>query len=113
MDRHAIYVYRNATNDDFPIDFAIFTKALRTDGPTDQPTDRPTDQRTDIPSYRDAIAASKNNEIKVIVNCSLGRFLERSMPDRDSGARRRVHGQGDGSKASRPDFAQDLVLVRV
>ena len=28
----------------------------RTDGPTDGPTDR----RTDIPSYRDAIAASKN-----------------------------------------------------
>ena len=31
-----------------------------TDRPTDQPTDRPTDQWTDIPSYRDAIAASKN-----------------------------------------------------
>ena len=30
-------------------------------GPTDQRTDGPTDQRTDIPSYRDAIAASKNN----------------------------------------------------
>ena len=37
------------------LDFAIFTKALRTDGPTD----RPTDQRPDKPSYRDAIAASK------------------------------------------------------
>ena len=34
--------------DVFLIDFAIFTKALRTnrrtDGPTDQPTDRPTDE---------------------------------------------------------------------
>ena len=31
--------------------------------PTDGPTDGPTDQRTDIPSYRDAIAASKNSGI--------------------------------------------------
>ena len=45
----------HAKNDDFPIDFAIFTKALPTDGRTDGPTDR----RTDIPSYRVAIAASK------------------------------------------------------
>ena len=44
-------------NDDFPIDFAIFTKALRTNGPTDRRTDGPTDRRTDVPSYRDAIAA--------------------------------------------------------
>ena len=56
MDRHAIYVYRNATNDDFSIDFAIFTKALK----TNRPTERPTDGRTDIPSYSYAIAASKN-----------------------------------------------------
>ena len=34
-------------NDDFPIDFAIFTKALWTDGPMDQPTDGPTDGPTD------------------------------------------------------------------
>ena len=52
MDRHAIYVHRHAKNNDFPVDFAIFTKALRTNGPTDR--------RTDTPSYRDAIAASKN-----------------------------------------------------
>ena len=45
-----------AKNDEFPTDFAILTKALRTDGPTDGPTDR----RMDKPSYRDAIAASKN-----------------------------------------------------
>ena len=51
MDGHAIYMHGHAKNDDFPIDFAIFTKALPTDGPTDQ--------QTDIPSYRDAIAASK------------------------------------------------------
>ena len=38
-------------NNHFPIDFAIFTKALRTDGQTNQ--------RTDKPSYRDAIAAYK------------------------------------------------------
>ena len=41
-----------AKNDDFPIDFAIFTKALRTDGPTAGPTDRQTDGRTDTLSYR-------------------------------------------------------------
>ena len=46
---------------DFAIDLAIFTKALPTDQPTDGPTDRRTDRRTDIPSYRDAIAASKNH----------------------------------------------------
>ena len=46
-----MYVYRYAKNNHFPIDFAIFTKALR--------TDRQTDRRTDKPSYRDAIAASK------------------------------------------------------
>ena len=65
MVGHATYMQKN---DDFPIDLAIFTKALPTDRPTDQPTDQPTgqptdqptDQRTDIPSYRDAIAASKN-----------------------------------------------------
>ena len=41
-----MYVYRYAKNNHFPKDFTIFTKALRTDGPTDQPTDRPTDGRT-------------------------------------------------------------------
>ena len=54
-------------NNDFPTDFAIFTKALRTDGPTDrrtdQGTDQQTDRRTDKPSYRDAIAASKNSSL--------------------------------------------------
>ena len=55
MDGHAIYIHGHAKNDDFPIDFAIFTKALR----TDQRTNGPTDQRMDKPSYRDAIAASK------------------------------------------------------
>ena len=43
MDRHTIYVHRHAKNDDFPIDFAIFTKALRTDRPTDGWMDGPTD----------------------------------------------------------------------
>ena len=33
-------------NDDFPTDFAIFTKPLRTNRQTDQPTDRPTDGHT-------------------------------------------------------------------
>ena len=46
---------------DFAIDLAIFTKAL----PTDRRTDGPTDQRTDKPSYRDAIAASKNMSNKI------------------------------------------------
>ena len=46
MDGHAIVMHRHAKNNDFSIDFAIFAKALRTDGPTDQPTDRPTDGRT-------------------------------------------------------------------
>ena len=36
MDGHATNTQKN---DDFPIDFAIFTKALRTDGPTDRSTD--------------------------------------------------------------------------
>ena len=39
MDRHAIYVHGYAKSNPFPIDFAIFTKALRTDGPTDGLTD--------------------------------------------------------------------------
>ena len=56
MDGYATYVLRHAKNEDFSIDFAIFTKALRTDGPTNAPIDR----RTEKPSYRDAIAASKN-----------------------------------------------------
>ena len=56
MDETAMYMHRHAKNSDFSIHFAIFTKALRSDGPTDGPTD----QRMDIPSYRDAIAASKN-----------------------------------------------------
>ena len=46
MDGHAIYMHRHAKNNDFPIDFVIFTKALRTDGPTGQRTDEPTDGRT-------------------------------------------------------------------
>ena len=58
MDRWTCNIH--AKNDDFPIDFVIFTKALPTDQPTDPPTDGPMDQRTDIPSYRDVIAASKN-----------------------------------------------------
>ena len=37
-----MYVHRYAKNNHFPLDFAIFTKALRTDGPTDGPTDRRT-----------------------------------------------------------------------
>ena len=59
MDGKAKNMHKNAKSIDFPIDFAIFTKALRTNGPPDQQTDGPTDQRTDILSYRDAIAASK------------------------------------------------------
>ena len=42
-----MYVHRHAKNNHFPKDFVIFTKALRTDGPTDRPTDQPTDQPTD------------------------------------------------------------------
>merc|ERR1711872_647880 len=52
----------HAKNDDFPIDFAIFTKALPTNGPANRPTNGPTNQRMDIPFYRDAIAASKNKK---------------------------------------------------
>ena len=53
MDRHwaMLLSYTDAIdsfkNDDFPIDFAFFTKAL----PKDQPMDQPTDQWTDTPSY--------------------------------------------------------------
>ena len=42
---------RHAKKYDFPMDLAIFTKVLPTDGPTNGPTD----QRMDIPSYRDAM----------------------------------------------------------
>ena len=41
--------------------FQFLQKHRRTDRPTDGRTDQPTDRRTDKPSYRDAIAASKNN----------------------------------------------------
>ena len=51
-----MYVHGYAKNNHFPIDFAIFTKALQTNQPTDGQTDGPTDG----PSYSDAIAASKN-----------------------------------------------------
>ena len=54
----------HAKNDDFPIDFAIFTKALPTDGPADR--------RTDIPSYRDAIAASKNKAVYTAISVACG-----------------------------------------
>ena len=65
-------MHRYAKINDFPIDFAIFTKAVWTNRLTDQPTDRPTNQWTnqrtnqqmDMPSYRDAIAASKKQSIK-------------------------------------------------
>ena len=66
MDGHVINVDRHAKNYDFPKDLVIFYKSVtdrrtdrRTDGLTDQPTDQRTYRRTDIPSYRDAIAASK------------------------------------------------------
>ena len=67
MGGHAMYVHGYAKNNHFPIDFAIFTKALRTDGRTDRPTDQPTDRRTDKPSYRDAIAASKKAEPNLVI----------------------------------------------
>ena len=49
----------HAKNNEFSIDFAIFTKALW----TDQQTDQQMDQQMDIPSYRDAIATSKNKDM--------------------------------------------------
>ena len=42
MDGYATYEHKHAKNNYFPIDFAIFTKAL----PMDQPTDGPTDGHT-------------------------------------------------------------------
>ena len=56
-----MYVHRYAKYNHFSIDFAIFTKALPTNGRTDGRTD----QWTDIPSYRDAIAASKNDDFLI------------------------------------------------
>jgi len=50
MDTHAMYVHRHAKNNNFPIDFAIFTKALWTDGPMDQLTNGPMDQQTNGPT---------------------------------------------------------------
>ena len=57
---------KNASeNNDFQTDLAIFTKALQMDRPTEQRTNRRTNQWTDIPSYKDAIAASKNLEFLI------------------------------------------------
>ena len=56
MDGHALYVHRHSKNNHFPIDFAIFTKALRTDQRIDGLMDQLMNGQT---SYRDAIAASK------------------------------------------------------
>ena len=47
MVGHAMYVHRYSKDSHFPIDFAIFKKALRTDRPTDQRTDGPMDRQTD------------------------------------------------------------------
>ena len=52
MDGYALYVHKHAKNNHFPIDFAIFTKALWMDGPTDGRTDGRTDRRTDRPTKR-------------------------------------------------------------
>ena len=46
MGGYAIYGQRHAKNLKFPIYFAIFTEALRTDQQADQRTDGPTDGRT-------------------------------------------------------------------
>ena len=43
---HAIYMHRDSQNNDFSMDFAIFTKALRTNGPTERRTDGLTDGQT-------------------------------------------------------------------
>ena len=61
-----------AKNNHFPIDFANFTKALW----TDRRTDGPTDGRTDKPSYRNAIAASKNDKIDFLF-LQIGPLLSR------------------------------------
>ena len=50
MDGHATYMLGHAKNDDFPIDFANFTKALRTNGPTNQWANQPMDQPTIQPT---------------------------------------------------------------
>ena len=67
MDGHAIYMHGHAKNDDFPIDFAIFTKAL----PTDQRNNGPTNQQMDIPSCRDAIAASNEQGEVTLFHCQI------------------------------------------
>jgi len=46
MDGHEIYLRRHAKGNDFPVDFAIFTKALQTNRWIDRPTGRPTDGHT-------------------------------------------------------------------
>ena len=62
MHGHAIYVHGHARNDDFPIDFALFTKALRTNGPTDGPTDQPTDGHTLHSAFLGFIQIPRNPE---------------------------------------------------
>ena len=50
-----MYVHRYAKTNHFPLDFAIFTKALPTDQPTDQQTDRQTDRQTDQQTDRQTL----------------------------------------------------------
>ena len=46
MDGFSIVMHRHAKNNDFSIDFTIFTKALWMDEPTDKPMDGSTDGQT-------------------------------------------------------------------
>ena len=65
MDGHAIYMHGHAKNDDFPIDFAIFTKALPTDRRTNRRTDGPTDRPTDTMTYKSRARDNKKRQREV------------------------------------------------
>ena len=82
---------------------SLFTKALRTDGPTDRWTDRPTDRltdgRTDTPSYRDA-----RTHLKIIRK---GRRIDSALRVRD----RRIANTSKGFVASSPILANDLLQL--
>ena len=64
-----MYVHIYAKDSHFPIDLAIFTKALRTDGRTDRRTDRRTDGWTNgctmLVSYTDTIDASETDDFPI------------------------------------------------
>ena len=77
-----MYVHRYAKDSHFPIDFAIFTKALQkhfyksiTDGPTDRRTDGPMDGQTDQQSGVYSPVHATKDVFCLSYEFQLGRFI--------------------------------------